>query len=317
MKRIYLLPESGTFYKANLHCHSTLSDGRFSPEKLRDIYKAHGYQVIAYSDHNTLLSHMDLAQPDFLPITSIEIDYNCSDPQFPYNPVYHLNFFSKDPYREDFIPFERIYSLEKVQETIDKANDSGFLVQYNHPRWSFQSGEDFCPLTGLFAFEVYNHGCEKEMMDGYGDYEYERYLQSGKLCACTATDDNHNFSQDISSPYNDSFGGFTMIKAPDLSYKSIISAMENLDLYASTGPVINQLYVENNTLYIECEPCCAIMLRTDSRLTRILREHTSKLTSADFSLDFPYKYIRVELMDEKRNKAMTRAYTYNEINKNI
>ena len=24
--KIYLLPESGNFYKANLHCHSTVSD---------------------------------------------------------------------------------------------------------------------------------------------------------------------------------------------------------------------------------------------------------------------------------------------------
>ncbi|GEM_PF-2916627 len=29
--RKYLLPEDGMFYKANMHCHSTLSDGEFSP----------------------------------------------------------------------------------------------------------------------------------------------------------------------------------------------------------------------------------------------------------------------------------------------
>ena len=38
----YLLPKDGSFYKANLHCHSTVSDGRFTPEEIKkagmDIY---------------------------------------------------------------------------------------------------------------------------------------------------------------------------------------------------------------------------------------------------------------------------------------
>ena len=31
-----LLPEAGHFYKANLHCHSTMSDGKLTPEQLRE-----------------------------------------------------------------------------------------------------------------------------------------------------------------------------------------------------------------------------------------------------------------------------------------
>ena len=27
----FLLPENGNFYKANLHCHTTISDGRLTP----------------------------------------------------------------------------------------------------------------------------------------------------------------------------------------------------------------------------------------------------------------------------------------------
>lgn len=51
----YLLPEGGSFYKANLHCHSTLSDGALSPAELKEAYKAKGYSVIAYTDHNILI----------------------------------------------------------------------------------------------------------------------------------------------------------------------------------------------------------------------------------------------------------------------
>ena len=30
----HLLPGSGNFYKANLHCHTTISDGRKTPEEV-------------------------------------------------------------------------------------------------------------------------------------------------------------------------------------------------------------------------------------------------------------------------------------------
>ena len=72
--RKYLLPESGNFYKANLHCHSTVSDGAFTPEQIKDIYKAAGYSVVAYSDHNVLIDHSELDDEDFLTLTAVEID---------------------------------------------------------------------------------------------------------------------------------------------------------------------------------------------------------------------------------------------------
>ena len=38
MKR-YLLPKEGEFFKANLHCHTTISDGKWSPEKVKEEYR--------------------------------------------------------------------------------------------------------------------------------------------------------------------------------------------------------------------------------------------------------------------------------------
>ena len=40
--RYYLLPETGTFYKANLHSHSTVSDGKWTPEQMKEAYMAKG-----------------------------------------------------------------------------------------------------------------------------------------------------------------------------------------------------------------------------------------------------------------------------------
>ena len=41
MKNQVLLPDSG-YFKANLHCHTTLSDGDFTPEQMKEAYMAHG-----------------------------------------------------------------------------------------------------------------------------------------------------------------------------------------------------------------------------------------------------------------------------------
>lgn len=51
MKR-YLIPETGFFYKANLHCHTTFSDGRKTPEEVKQLYTANGYCVVAFTDHD-------------------------------------------------------------------------------------------------------------------------------------------------------------------------------------------------------------------------------------------------------------------------
>ena len=71
--RKYLLPESGQFYKANLHCHSNISDGILSVEKLKEIYKTQGYSVLAYTDHNVFLPHHDLTDESFLTLSGFEI----------------------------------------------------------------------------------------------------------------------------------------------------------------------------------------------------------------------------------------------------
>ena len=72
--RKYLLPQSGIFYKANLHCHTNISDGKLSPEEVKKIYKDQGYSIVAYTDHDVLLSHQDLADETFLPLNGYEME---------------------------------------------------------------------------------------------------------------------------------------------------------------------------------------------------------------------------------------------------
>ncbi len=322
MKTVDLFPGEGSFYKANLHCHSTYSDGKLTVEQLKDAYKAHGYSVLAYSDHNTLTPHNELSDDGFIALNAIEIDYNMPSEASPRGwsgvSVYHLNFFSEDKNRAEFIPFERVYSLEKVQKTIDDANDAGFLAMYNHPRWSFQNADDFSKLKGLFGFEIFNTGCEVDMADGWGDYEYEAYCRAGGDAAATATDDNHMWCMDFESPYMDCFGGFSMIKAKALTYGDIFDAMRRKNLYASTGPLFEHAECfrdENGTIRVTgaCSPCRAVFCLTDSRASNRVRSREKDITSFDLAIPGDTVWFRLELHDGEGRKAMTKAYRVAEL----
>ncbi|MBO5077259.1 MAG: hypothetical protein J5584_06665 [Clostridia bacterium] len=308
MKR-FLLPGDRPAFKANLHCHSTFSDGRNTVEQLKQLYMERGYSVVAFSDHNCLVPHPELAEPGFVPLTATEI--NIDDGR---GHTYHLNFFSPELMRDRFPDIDRVYSVEGVNRVIETGNAAGYLCQYNHPRWSFQNASDFTGLRGLWGFEVFNTGCEVEMNDGWGDYEYETMCRdSDELPAATATDDNHNWAQDPGGPYDDSFKGWTTFFAPELTYAAVFEALKNKDCYATTGPEITALYAEDGKLYVDHTPACSVILRFDTRRTgRVLSLHDD-ITHSEFDIGGDYRHFRLEVKDIHGNKALTRAYTKDDI----
>ena len=44
----HLLPTGTTWYRANLHCHTTVSDGHWSPERIKEEYIRAGYSIVAF-----------------------------------------------------------------------------------------------------------------------------------------------------------------------------------------------------------------------------------------------------------------------------
>ena len=57
----HLLPENGQFYKANLHVHTNISDGKLSPEEVKKAYMEKGYSIVAFTDHDVFVPQNDLA----------------------------------------------------------------------------------------------------------------------------------------------------------------------------------------------------------------------------------------------------------------
>ena len=95
--RKYLLPEKGNFYKANLHCHTTISDGKMTPEEIKEAYTSRGYSVVAFTDHDVLIPHPELADEKFLPLNGYEMEINEHDPRKPDSKSCHMCLIALEP----------------------------------------------------------------------------------------------------------------------------------------------------------------------------------------------------------------------------
>ncbi len=101
MGRKYLLPNEGTYYKANLHCHTVLSDGHLTADEVKKVYMEQGYSIIAFTDHRKYAWHKELDQEDFLAIAAYEVDINDFEKRkgdFSRLQTYHLNLYDTKPW---------------------------------------------------------------------------------------------------------------------------------------------------------------------------------------------------------------------------
>ncbi len=341
--KTYLLPDAGRFYKANLHCHSTWSDGVYTPEELKEQYRSHGYSVLAITDHEGLFSHGELNESDFLTLTGMELEFNeehgpnwdhvvtchlCAirkDPsdltQPGYDPAYdHPKFtWLHDPekaarIRGDGRPFVKLHTPENLNEVIRRLTGAGFFVTWNHPKWSQEFYPAYSQYVGMDAMEVYNNATFLGGHDERNGPVYDdllRLLPEGKRLFITANDDTHDPC--------DLFGGFTMIKAEKLDYPSIIRALEAGHFYASTGPLIESLTVEDGALTVRSEtPLRYIRLITGTRQLSLVRGgEDSPVYEGRFPVRADVGYMRLGLAGLDGSTAWTNAYPVRQLMENV
>lgn len=322
MNRRYLLPENGSFYKANLHCHSTVSDGALTPAQLKELYQSRGYSIVAFTDHRIYRYHKELSDDSFLAMAGFEADINqarVATREWTCEKTWHLNFIDTDPERDPnmkrwiSMPDQRYEDKAYINQYVKELRELGFLASYNHPAWSMQTWEDYHDLEGFFSMEIYNHGCAVEGFHSYSPHVYDEMLRSGQRLCCLATDDNHNHSPK-DSPRFDSFGGFVMIKAPSLTYPAVAEALLNRHFYYSMGPEIKALFLDGNTVTIHTSPVKKIFMNSGIRMAgSLLADEGETITSASFTLSENIGYFRIDCMDGSGRYAGTNAYFMDEL----
>ena len=295
----YLLPNTGSFYKANLHCHSTISDGAFTPPELKKIYQDMGYSIIAFTDHDVLVPHQELTDDQFLALNGYEMAVFEEGPYDRYHrKTCHFNLIALEPdnlmqictnhkileyddvkkneglflYDKTAESYSDSYSAECVCDIMKQGRARGFFVTYNHPTWSGEGYEQYIHYDHMHAMEICNFTCKLEGHDEYNPRVYDDLLRSGKRIFCIATDDNHNTNR----TQRDSGGAWTMIKADCLDYRTITNALECGHFYASCGPELLELYVEGGVLHAKTSEAACIRFTFGDRRDVVVHAEPGK-----------------------------------------
>ena len=329
--RHYLLPETGNFYKVNMHCHTNLSDGDMTPEEVKAHYKANGYSAVAFTDHDLFIPHNDLSDDEFIALGGYEMEVDEKYRPWKATRTCHMCFVALDPamdtpvcWNEEYVfpkckhniplvktnpsepPYVRSYTPECVSDMMKKGRESGFFVTYNHPVWSLESYPEYHAYSGMHALEIMNYGCIVAGYPEYNDHAYDDLLRRGQRIYAVAGDDNHG-NYDVC-------GTYTVLKAPRLGYKELADALVNGHLYASEGPEIKELYVEDGAVFIKTSDAASIAFSCDIRHAswRAAKPGES-LGSATFRLPEDISYFRLTVTDASGKKAYTNAYFLDEI----
>lgn len=332
-----LIDENQNSYKAALHVHTTISDGRMTPEEVRDAYYGAGYAVVAFTDHQVFVPHNDFTTDDFLAINSVEFARNKQPGEqggWPFIHTYHLNLYAKDPatdYTSVIAPstvwlkqsrpyispammentYTPEYSVESFNEWIRRANEDGFLVCYNHPLGNRHSYPDYAGLKGLWGIEWFNYGSNRGgMIETIGPMD--DLLHNGQQVFPIAADDSHDLAG--------CFGGFCMIQADRLDYTTVMAALERGDFYSSTGPLLESVTLEDTRLTVRTSGVRDIFVTTERRVSFARSDAAAPVQEATFELaDYIEKskmtpetwgqaWFRITLYDHAGKEAHTRAY---------
>lgn len=333
---MYLISPEKKQFKANLHCHSTLSDGKKTPEQLKEMYKGHGYSILAITDHENPNNHSYLNDEGFITITGYEAYIRPGHKYDVFGKEVHINLFARDPENTALVCYnpvyckymspdrqltckkvgstaERCFSVEYINEFVKTAKENGYIAAYNHPWWSMENEETILQYEGFFSMEMCNYSSYLLGRLEYNAALYDKLILSGKKIFCHSADDNHNVAED-DSPLFDSYGGFTMIMPEEFSYDSIYSAMEQGEMYSSMGPLFKEVSVEGDKIHIECSEVERIMVFYGSKKpSRKFADFGETISFADFEIDPRAKFVRVSVADRYGRFADTRAFSMEEL----
>ncbi|MCC6905321.1 MAG: CehA/McbA family metallohydrolase [Anaerolineae bacterium] len=284
----------GTFYKGNLHTHSTLSDGSISPEQVCDFYREAGYDFLALTDHFLERYNWPIADTrpfrtkGFTTLPGAELHTG----ETTFGGMWHILAVGLP---EDFAPAA---PDETGPELAYRAMKSGAYVAVAHPAWYTLTEADITSLGQLHAIEVFN-GTSVDSNDRADSWHItDIMLSQGWRYTICATDDAHFH------PHRHDAGlGWVYVKARRLDPRAIVEALKRGDSYSSTGPQIHDIaFAGGNRIVVRCSPADRVYLTGQGAAAR--HAYGPGLREAEFSLrNFDSPYCRVTVRDAQGKRA--------------
>lgn len=222
------LDDGYTWLKGNLHTHTTMSDGEFTPQQVIARYEGLGYDFLALSDHDTL-TPPEAYQPGTRLVLLSGVEVSANGP--------HLLQIGPGP---AVAP-----SPDRHQVVRDIVQRGGIAIM-NHPNWEWSFNhfpqELMEELDGTAGLEIYNGVIERLEGAALATDRWDRLLSRGRRLWGYADDDLH-CSADLGIACN-------VVQATARAPEAVLDALRAGRSYASTGVAIQSASVEGATLTV-------------------------------------------------------------------
>jgi hypothetical protein len=297
----------GGWYRGNLHCHTTNSDGRLSPQETVNWFAANGYQFLALTDHNKVTDPSALDARGMCLLTASEVTAAGGE----LGSSYHL--ISLGLQADATLP----PATTPAVDTVTWLWKQGAVVFVAHPHWSGLTVADVTRLPGIAGIEIFNGGTVLDSDKGHALAHWDEGLARGETWWGISVDDTHWHSIDRGL-------GWVIVRAPEPTPAAILQALAAGHFCASAGPEIRQITItpeaDGVRLDIETSPCAIIYAlgygsRNQFAANReaIAQGHMgATITQATFHVRrpagrapayLPRPYVRVQCTDWQRRSA--------------
>jgi hypothetical protein len=291
----------GRFFRGNLHCHSTGSDGHVAPEDVVRAYRAAGYDFIMIADHFearygwSVTDTRHLRDESFTTIIGAELSSAAWNDRHAYWVAaagLPLDMPSPPPGQH--------------ASAITQAADRGAFLVLLHPGLNNLPLAAVATLPGIdaiHAVEIYNHSMA--MSSGsdraYGTYLLEGLLEQGRRILVHAGDDAH-FGHAA-----DRFGGWVEVYCAQLDPDLLVASLKAGQYYSTQGPRLHELVIDGTWLHVASSDVYAISVtgsgaHWQNALERIGPWHGSVVAKFDLS-PFIGSYCRVTAVDSAGRRA--------------
>ena len=279
-----IFQDGKSFFKGNLHCHTTMSDGVKTPEEAIAIYREHSYDFLAITDHRRVTIPESRFEGSMMLLPGIELDY-----ALPGEVVHIVGFAMSND-----VACKVNYELGP-QAGVDAIRACGGRAIVAHPHWSLNTVATLTAIRYATASEIYNtmsflrpdSSCILDVVSAHG-----------KLYPLVASDDTHAYSGEECVSY-------TMVQADELTPEAIVRAMDAGLFYASQGPRIEQITLEGGNITVACSPASRVYFHSNLVWTPGRAVIGRELTQASYALHTEQgeRFVRCQVLDEQGHSA--------------
>ena len=272
------------WWKGNLHTHTTRSDGRLSPDDCIALYRAHGYDFLALTDH-WKLSENAVSDNGMLLFAGCEYDFGRRVQEG----IYHVVAIGCE--RDPLVTRE-----DGARGAIEKIHTAGGLADLAHPAWSMNTLDQLLPLDGLADFtEIFNSVSDLPAnCRPYSGEIVDLLASRGAVWKTAAVDDTHWYRRDACRAY-------VWVRAEACTREAILAAIRAGDFYSTEGPrMAVTLDGAANCVRVRCpaeDRVAMVTYFTDTAWTGHRSDVGEDLTDAAFPLTGRETFVRVEVRD--------------------